>query len=287
MKSKVGTSAITPFKQKDLNDLLKNQIGKAYGVYKKYKKVNWYNSVKIQNCFIDCSAGDMMPGKKTSPSIFLTELQKFPDFPSFLYLIEKDRNTYKNLLYNFYKIRSQDLELFIQHPRYPIPQTQNMDMRDFLKKFPDNINLIGLLYFDPNGFKIEDYDAISSFLEKNHKMDVILNINVSQIKRLRPITKVNGFDKYKDVYLSGILKNLHKENIWIRNNVRIGVRSKFDFIMVFGTNHNKFDIGHNSYHFVPLYSDEGQGIIRKYNYTKNEINQFKGNQITKTVQCHF
>ena len=275
VNSSVGSSAITPFKQKDLERLLSIQIGKAFGVYQKHHTEKWYT----EDCyFIDCSAGDMAQNCLTSPQIFLDNLLKFKEssFPSRLYLIEKtptipsEPNTFEKLKNNFqiYKNkRTITARVILRHA----------NMQKCLSQFTPHPYRFGLLYFDPNGFTFEDYEALFEFLKGNPRIDVILNINITQLNRNRPVKKAKGFEKYWDFYLSTLLHRLNKDYIWIRDNSILDIKSKFTFVMIFGTNMFDYSIGKNNSHFVPIDSVKGQAIIQKHNFTKNERKQ-NGNE---------
>jgi hypothetical protein len=275
MKDSVGKSAITPFKQEDLLSLLTQQIGNAYGVYRKYSTEAYYNNCE-QNYFIDCSAGNMNEYEKTSPGIFLKELYKYQYFPSKLLLIEKNKITYKKLKENFDKLN-------LSRP-YPNVFIFKKDMKNVLCELNPHKYRYGLIYFDPNGFRIDDYEAISKFLIGNPRMDLIININVTQIKRNRPVHKINGFDKYNNLYLSNIQELFHKNNVWVRDDVMLRkVRSMFKYVMMFGTNNPNFNL--RCHNFVRLESEEGQRVINKYNFTTNELkNGHYQNQIGEAIQ---
>ena len=56
-----------------------------------------------------------------------------------------------------------------------------MDMCKFLNSLSPNKYRFGLLYFDPNGFTWDDYLAIFGFINSNQCMDIIINVNATQI----------------------------------------------------------------------------------------------------------
>lgn len=272
-KSTVGRSSITPIKQEDIQNLLKDQIGKAYGVWSKYSNEQWYKEVSlkgdIQNCFIDCSAGHMDLTQHTSPRSFIEKLMQFKHYPAELFLIEKERETYNRLVINFHQLNGQNNNYF---PRVRI---LNEDMRDFLAELKPNKYRFGLLYFDPNGFKRCEYDAIIKFLSENPRMDLIYNINATQIVRCKGVAEGNSdkatfFNGYKGLDLSRIISNInrYKKVIYLRNNFHRRVqcvKHTTQFILLFATNNNGFVIP-SKYGFVPLNTSDGQSLITKYNY---------------------
>jgi len=262
----VGKSGTTPFKQTDLQDLLSAQIAKAYAVFKKHGNKDWYN--EEDTYFIDCSSGDMNPNEITSPEILLRTLCNYYDLPSKLYLIERDKKTFSVLKEN-YQLHWQSQISQMQNMRVIL---KNTEMEECLFDIAPNKYRFGLLYFDPNGGTKDDYATIGAFLRDNPRIDVILNINTIFLKWLRGIGIGNkqGFEKYEDFYLSTILNYINRENIWIRDNIQInGAKdySKFEFVMVFGTNMPHYCMG-DIKHFMPLNSFKGQQLLYKYNYTK-------------------
>ena len=262
----VGKSGTTPFKQTDLQDLLSAQIAKAYAVFKKHGNKDWYN--EEDTYFIDCSSGDMNPNEITSPEILLRTLCNYYDLPSKLYLIERDKKTFSVLKEN-YQLHWQSQISQMQNMRVIL---KNTEMEECLFDIAPNKYRFGLLYFDPNGGTKDDYATIGAFLRDNPRIDVILNINTIFLKWLRGIGVGNkqGFEKYEDFYLSTILNYINRENIWIRDNIQInGAKdySKFEFVMVFGTNMPHYYMG-DIKHFMPLSSFKGQQLLYKYNYTK-------------------
>lgn len=263
-KSTVGCSPITPFKQEDLKHLLSSQIGKMYGVWKKYKDAKWFTEDEV--FLIDCTAGDMNKEKETSPKIFLESILKYPELPSKLYLIEENPNTYSDL-WTEYQMRYKPSIMQSENSRVFL---RNKNMQEVLGNFSASKFRYGLIYFDPNGFVKEDYEALFLYLEKNQKMDVVLNINIGMLNRLRPISKAEGFQKYHNLYLTTILRRLSKKYIWIRDNSQLQVCSKYTFVMVFGTNMPNYDIGKQNRNFYPIDSIKGQEIIQKHNFTRKE-----------------
>ncbi len=272
MKDSVGRSEITPFKQRDLERLLSTQIGKAFGVYSKHQHEKWYT----EDCyFIDCSAGDMAPHCSTSPKIFLDNLIKFKEFPARLYLVEQEPTGHTRPE-TFYKLRNNYCEKYKELIKQTLIRVflQKINMQQLLSKFEPHKYRYGLLYFDPNGFTLEDYEALFEFLIGNSRMDVILNINITQLGRNRSVKKVPEFQKYHDFYLTTLLNRLNKKYIWIRDNSVLNIKSKkFTFVMIFATNMFDYNIGKNNSHFMSIDSPEGQNIIQKHNFTKTERKQ--------------
>jgi len=288
-KTSVGTSGITPFKQEDIQHLLSKQIGNAAGVYLKCHKKYFYNN-DVQNCFIDCSAGNMNLNCKTSPFTFITTLRKFEYYPSKLFLIEKCKDTFCELEANFkilnersnynvmpslfredYVMNDNRKDICKVPPEIKILRT---DMSKFLYSLSHNRYRYGLLYFDPNGFTLDDYIAIFDFINGNQSMDIIININVTQIARNRGVKKIKGFDKYHNVDLTILMAkfNQYKKTIYIRNNINLEQHNHIDstnkFVLLFGTNNPNF-IMPGTYNFVQLNSKCGQDVINKYNYNES------------------
>lgn len=265
--SSVGRSGTTPFKQTDLQQLISSQMDKAFKVYSKHKNKSWYS--EEDNYFFDCSAGDMGTNQITSPEIFLDSLCNHQNLPSKLYLIEQKKKTF-NLLENNYNNRwEKGISLIAPNTKVIL---KNKNMEDVLFNLAPNKYRFGLLYFDPNGFTLDNYCAISVFLKNNPKIDVVLNINISKLSALRQIKKAKGFEKYNNYYLTTLFSDLHKNSIWIRNNIHINSikdHSKYEFVMVFGTNMDYYNIGPMP-HFYDINSIEGQRLVYKYNYTKKE-----------------
>lgn len=288
-KSTVGISGITPFKQDNIQNLLSDSIGKFYGIWKKFRNEPFYFGEENQNCFIDLTAGDMDLERKTSPFTFISTLRKYPDFPAKLYLIEKDKTTFRTLRHNVNKLNLKtnynvnapmfrddpDLcSVDAEHCKLP-PEVflKNVDLSNFLGEFgtKNHKYRYGLLYYDPNGFKINDYRAIFYFIKNNERMDIIININAIQIKRNAGMNKIDGFKDYCNVDLIKVIEAIHKYKkfIYIRNNIQLDEtccpKSHHKFILVYGTNNPKF-IMNPGFNFVSMDSKEGKLIIIKYNY---------------------
>lgn len=288
----VGKSGITPFKQKNVQDIISWSIGKFHGIWRKYKSEPFYNREEYQNIFIDITAGDM-DSEQTSPFTFINTLRKFSEFPSKLYLIEKDRDTFQKLLHNIRKLDvatnynvlspmfkdDQDLctidELYCKIP--PEIFLKNMDLCSFLGEFSNTEHKYryGIIYYDPNGFQIDPYRCLFNFIKNNAKVDVLININVTQIKRNSGVKKIDGFKDYRNVTLRKIISKLnnYKQFIFLRNNFEIEdkleVKTHTKFILVYGTNYAKCNMP-AKFGFVTLESEEGIQLIKKYNYDHEE-----------------
>jgi len=290
MNSSVGTSAITPFKQEDLCNLLNDQIGFAFGVYQKWGKEKYYNNDCYQNCFIDCTAGDMNPNSKTSPRTFLNKLREFKNYPSKLTLIEEKPETFIELSNNvntenkqsgYYISPSLFIDDFYLQNNVKIPpdlKVLNISMQKYLSELHPNKYRYGLLYFDSNGFQMEEYNAVFNFLKQNPRMDVILNINTSKLNGLRNIHKNPHFKVYHNFYLNNLFQNLKKDYIWIRDNVKlkdIEDHCHYKYLMIFGTNTEKIILP-KKYNFVLLNSKLDndkkriENILNNYNLTQKE-----------------
>jgi len=257
----IGKSEITPFKQKDLQLLLSNQICKAYGVYRKYHKEKWYT--ENDTFFIDCTAGNMEPAEPTSPQIILDSVLYYNKLPSRTYLIEKHEETWKTLKVNYKKTYKKRIESS-KNSRVILRKS---NLQKVLSRFSKNKNRFGLIYIDTNGGVLEDYMALFHFLDNNPRIDVILNVNTSILKRTRA-QGTSGMKKYNDFYFSSILEKINKKYVWVRDNSNLR-KNKHEFIMVFGTNMPNYNMEIIP-HFIPVNSPQGSQIVYKYNHTKKE-----------------
>ena len=277
MNNTVGHSEVTPFKQKDLDNILSVQIKKTRYVYKNTDKISWSIKNREVYCyFIDCSAGDMALDQQTSPSMFLKKLTSVKDLPIKLFLLEENPKIYSQLVDNFNSCKKEldtsNMKIYIR----------NHNMNKYLPKIRLGEYAFGLVYFDPNGFKLKDYEAIFNFLENNPRMDVLLNVSTTQIKRDRCLYKkksidngaltkaqIEAFRKYDEFYFSTLLDRLNKKYIWIRDNIILtDVKSKHNFVMVFGTNTGNYIMDGDLSHFASKDDKLGGKLIKKYNYTK-------------------
>lgn len=267
MKS-VGKSGVTPFKQADFHHWCRCYINKTINVYEKHSTKEWIDPNLL---FIDASCGDMDPKEITSPQIFIESLlpHSQKEIPVKLYLIDKNpknlRSTKKQCVKRYKeKLRKTNIEIFFRGNNAQEP----------LQDLGKSKYRFGLLYFDPNGFRIEDYTAIQNFLCNNPRIDVILNLNISIMKRVMGAAR--GFDYkgkwalYKNQDFAKLLKELGKETIWIRDDVRITQKKHIKrgnkFIMISGTNMPNFNpnLKKREHHFVPLNSAQGDELINKY-----------------------
>jgi len=287
----VGRSGITPIKQKNVQDILSSRIGKCSGIWKKDKDSAWYNQEDKQNTFIDFTAGDMS-SDETSPMTFIQTLRKYSYFPSVLYLIEKDRKTFQSLLHNIRKLNvrtnynvlspmfKDDHDLCTvdaEHCKVP-PEIilKNMDLCSFLGEFQGYHRYrFGLAYYDPNGFKYQDFKCLFSFIRNNPRMDIMMNINATQIKRNAGVMKCKGFAKYRNISLDKVIKSIaqYKKTVFIRNNFAIesdfNPKSTHKFILLYATNDPNQKMP-DEFGFVTIQSEEGQQLINKYNYGSKE-----------------
>lgn len=256
----VGKSKITPLKQEDLSNLIMKQMGSAYGVI---RSKSW-----AENRFhlIDCTSGDMLD-IDSSPAAFINASLRFQDLNIKLELVEKDKKTFYDLRKNVQWV----------HPEIAINFSERIKLNFVNKDIIDHLNNLfinskwyfGFLYYDPNGWKVEPYIAISNFLKVNPRMDVAVNFNTTTIKRTRCVNN-DSFSKFHGLDFETSIKMLHKKNVWIRDH-KAYIKTTQGFVMVFGTNHPDFDFGktglENYHHWK---SEKGIEIINDCNCTKKE-----------------
>lgn len=275
-KMKVGRSGTTQFKQRDLEILLKNQIGRTFGVYCKFSGEEWFDASEIY--YIDCTAGDMDPKEVTSPQIFMEQLKKYKNLPSRLFLVEENNEICDTLLHNY-----ERYSLSYENKLGSI-RIMRRNFRRFLKYIQPHRYRFGLIYHDPNVCLPKDYAPIFRFLNENPRMDVLLNVCTGWLNRIRPNT-AKGHEDSNDFYLTTILKKINKKHIWIRNNIDIRAaknKSVYEYVMVFGTNHKSFKL--NTQNFIHIDSDEGKELIYQYNFNKKEKNEIERHQNRGAVQ---
>lgn len=268
------TSEITPFKQGEFRQYLTTQIRKILSVYHKYKRNGWLTA-DWPLLFIDGSAGDMVPNQITSPETFLEILhQEITDTKTALYLIErgfdketKDHKIFERLSENYYLNYSQKM----YQKRHIIEvNLEKTTIENFIEKTftLQSYLTFGLLYFDPFGFQIKSYEAISKFCEKFPKVDICLNINTVQINRNR-MSNHESHKCYNNIYLSTIIRGLKKNHIWIRDNSQIQAKNRYHWIMLYASNWKGSDPQQGHFHHID--SHKGRKIINEYNLSSKEI----------------
>ncbi len=151
---------------------------------------------------------------------------------------------------------------------YSAKKTELEKWIDYFFDFPPNPYVFGLLYFDPNGFQIEPYEAIVNFCQKFPMVDLCLNMNTNMIQRTR-MAPQTSFDKYNNVYLSTILRKLNKKHTWLRDNEAIPAKNIYKWLMVFASNWARSAPEQGHFHHID--SPKGQEIIAKYNFCKWEL----------------
>jgi len=286
-KTDVGRSEVTQYKQQELAKYLPLQITKIIAarksVQKRQSKAPWQGWWTNESAIflIDASAGDMNPDFITSPQLFLQESFRRKEDPIDLVLIERGFSSEgKNKNFELLQQRYDDqwkkdcpsnVNVYLHKEEFQSWfEKLCSDIKEDigLESYQEMKGVYGILYFDPNGFQVEPYESISKFCRKFPQVEILLNINTNRIIAHRKVS-AKGFEKYKDIYLSTLLRDIGKKFIWVRDNDSIPCTNRYKFITVYASNWEASKPNGGVFHKID--SPKGQEIIQKHNYSKKEI----------------
>ncbi|OGS40628.1 MAG: hypothetical protein A3K77_05620, partial [Euryarchaeota archaeon RBG_13_31_8] len=220
------------------------------------KKPEWkivytyIDGTSYQGIYLDDTGKSM----KGSPILFLESVKEIkPRFKVNCYFIEKETEKLKTLRDNIYAQNLQDvaqIEYICGLYEKEIPTILMEEKKSF-----------GLIYIDPNGiFADNDIEKICH-MENIGRMDILINCNVTGIKRIKNVEKIREVYK-KD--LKTRLKKIPKEVWWI-SPPHIS-DDPWGWCFLYGLNSECL----KPTGFFPIDSPEGKSLLDKANYTKEE-----------------
>jgi three-Cys-motif partner protein len=249
----VGISESTQNKQDILKKILEKHLFVVDSIFKK-----GYNYRDYKNyLYIDATCGNgKYEGINGSPIVFLDALKKVPDLIKYTdcYFIDK---------------RLESLRELQQYIDPQLSERVILKEGEYIVRIPELIdkshNYFGLIYFDPNG--IVDLDFLIELSKKSNmkKIDILFNYNATAFKRKKTILHLekNFIDYFKDI---------KKFNWYISKP-----SGKWQWSFLFGTNSIHLKLPY-SCGFNKVDSDEGERILKKINYTKEEYKLHLPNQ---------
>lgn len=177
----VGCSDYTPTKELHYAKILAAHIALSRSVIGKYQ---WTNRDYL---LIDATAGSgIVNGIVGSPLVFLDLARSFENWKAVL--IEEQKRTYNELL------RSIDQRYGIRDHRITTVHGSHVD---YIAAMNLDAKQIGLLYVDPNG--LFDLDAIQMFARKMIRMEILLSISATSIKRVNGSPLLENRYRLKDL----------------------------------------------------------------------------------------
>jgi len=261
----VGRSNVTPLKHQDF-ELVLVSIIKSFLSIRKYKagcsfsgkNSHWWKTRPFR--VIDLTAGDAdsLEGD-SSPMIILRTMYKYKISPMSILLFEEGKKQFPKLVeqvrdYIFsskekedYFLRGENTnENFEKEVQFGNVYLYNWDFVDWFKEEQGSEDIwedffkawnYGVLFYDPNGFKIKDWDMIVKFSEVSEKnaIDFCLNMNNSLIERLR-LSSHKGHQSYmKDC--RDLLLMLNKKKKFIRRHFG---KDPWHWKLVIATNFDRY-----------------------------------------------
>lgn len=258
----VGKSKVTPYKQNCVRSIVESNIEYYKQITTKYKFLSHINYI-----ILDLTAGDMNPEEETSPQIFLEKIKEHCPKNFKFHLFEKDKKTHQKLRSNINNwIDSIDNE-HLYHKINKNTEVHYCDITSCKTKL-SNKNDHGIAYFDPNGAGGEkELEFIHYFSKNNPKIDLLINMSVWMVKRIRG-RKASKGNKYSGILLSDFLRTMNKRYWWIRMPRNDG--DTWQWIMLYGTNSHDFDIPRYDFHLTS--SLIGSFLVEEYDKYIMEIN---------------
>lgn len=261
----VGYSDNTPFKQKQLWEILRKHMHIVKAIIRKHAYV------ESTYLYVDLNAGsgrypingELIYG---SPLQALAVAQQF-NIPFQGMLFERDPATLTTLrleLVRFGLTRSQehpDLFHNFQHLMATIcPGDYEVLARDFLAGLPSGPHKLhyGLVYSDENGAHIP-FPLLALFAERLPKIDILIHLGTTIPKLLR-VSRIHDYHARLDELVHTVPKDF-----WL---IRDGI-GQHQWTFLIGTDWDSFP-KFRSLGFWPLESPEGANILRKLSLTTSE-----------------
>ncbi len=126
--------------------------------------------------------------------------------------VEKNRNTYADLVKNVEDTRIKTLNCDSSIVVEALPE---IICENF---FENPLHAVGFVLIDPNGLIDKKMlRALSVLGALCPRIDVVLNVNVSALKRCKGVKSIPCFDWFKSLNIENLQKVTGKKNCWIRD----------------------------------------------------------------------
>lgn len=242
----VGQSFATIDKQDGLNKYMCVHMKIVDSVFNR-----WPNWPKDKNYYyIDCTAGSGVNqdvDEDGSPVVFINRINK-TNMMYKAYFIDEVEGNISSLRQ---RIQNSNCEFMCGNHNEVVPQL----LRNFTGQE------YGLFYMDMNG--IPNFELLSIVSEKMSKMDILVRCPSGAIKRDRCR---NG--SLRESLIESV-KKIHKEKLILREPL---ISDRWQWTFLFLTNYTKMSDWKNA-RFYWSNSHEGQEILSRLNYSKNEIDE--------------
>lgn len=250
VENHIGRSEETPIKHAHFKAQMAAHANTTAAILKKYP--GWANPFYL---YIDINAGD--GGTKDDPG-------------SPLIAINILRNTrgmqYRALLIELDEGHAATLERRVAYAHHATVKQgdHNIVLREYIQEAHKPEKTYGLLFADPNGID-PAWDLLADFAEVFPKVDIMIYIAATSLKRVRLWKNNNGYEA--EPCLAEHIDSIGKKH-WIIREPR-GVQQ---WTFLIGTNWKALP-RYEKFGFYQLTAPQGQRVLQKTNYTAEELRQ--------------